>query len=103
MDSFHIRQRLDRILFLIEHQKEDDVRKNLAKMIDSIPDSMDCINKDILLVKKPKIQSIVGRYESLPRTKVILELERYRKGEDLFGQVCDLILRIDLDDEEEDE
>lgn len=100
--SVHLRHRLDHILGLIENGKDDKVRAEVMRVISIIPPTMTTVNKDLLVCNKPRLAGLLGLTQPLTRTKALAELERFRRREDLFGQVCDLLIRIGLDEEEED-
>lgn len=99
--SIHLRHRLDHLLDRIENGKDDNLRTEVVRMIDIIPASMNAINKELLVVNRPKLTALLGMTQPLTRSKALAELERHRKREDHFGQVCDLLTRIGLDEEEE--
>lgn len=99
--SVHLRHRLDRILGLVESSKDKGLRNEVMRVINLIPPSMTAINKELLTCKHPQLNELLGMTEPLTRSKALAELERYRNREDLFGQVCDLLIRIGLDEEED--
>ena len=94
MATLHLRDRLDRLMSMAENGKDPAVRGHVAFILDIIPKTLPEIQKDILVINKPKIKDLMGMTSPYRRDKCIKELMTYSNKVDLFGQICDLILRI---------
>lgn len=94
MSTIHLRERLDKLLMMTENSSDATLRAKVATILDIIPATLPEIQKDILVINKPKIKNMMGRLKPWRKDKVIRELKKSNYREDLFGQVCDLILRI---------
>lgn len=94
MSTSHLRDRLDRLLNIAENGKDGMLRGKIAFILDIIPPTLPEIQKDLLVVDKPKIKDLMGRTKPYRKDKCMRELTTYNKREDLFGQICDLIARI---------
>jgi hypothetical protein len=99
--SEHLRERLDRLLMLVEQGKDESLRDKVAWILNIIPITLSEINAQILVVDKPNLKKLMGITHAYKTKKAIIELQKYQKREDLLGQVCDLILRIATNQEEE--
>lgn len=99
MATEHLRERLDRLLTMAENGKDGKLRGYIAFILDIIPSTLPEIQKDILVINKPKIKSLMGRTQAYRKDKCMRELTTYNKREDLLGQICDLIVRIATDSE----
>lgn len=89
-----LRERLDKLLTLAENGSDGVLRSKIATILDTIPSTLPEIQKDILTIGKPKIRSMMNRGKPYRRDKALKELRKYNYREDMFGQICDLILRI---------
>lgn len=94
MSTAPLRERLEKLLMIAENGSNGVLRSQVATILDCIPSTLPEIQKDILVVDKPKIRSMMGRGKPYRRDKALKELRKYNFREDLFGQICDLILRI---------
>ncbi len=99
MATEHLRERLDRLLTMAENGKDGMLRGKIAFILDIIPSTMPEIQPAILVVDKPRIKDLMGRTKPYRKDKCMRELTTYNKREDLFGQICDLIVRIFSDRE----
>ncbi len=94
MSTTPLRERLEKLLTIAENSKDGVIRSQVATILDCIPSSLPEIQKNILVAGKPKIRSMMGHGKPYRRDKALKELRKYNFREDLFGQICDLILRI---------
>lgn len=94
MSTAALRDRLDRLLTLVENGKDGMVRGYVAFVLDIIPPTLPEIQKDILVINKPMIKKLMGRTPPYRKDKAVKEIMLYSHREDLLGQVCNLILRI---------
>lgn len=94
MATAHLRERLDRLLMIVEESKDLRNKGLVAFILDIIPETLPEIQKDILVIGKPSIYSLMGRTKTYRRDRAVKELSNYSTREDIFGQICDLMLRI---------
>lgn len=94
MSTMHLRDRLDKLLMLAENGKDASLQARVATILDIIPTTLPEVQKQILVVNKPKLKGMMGRLKPWRKDKVIKELKKSNYREDLFGQICDLIFRI---------
>ena len=98
--SIHLREKLDNLLFTVENGSNGTLQEQIAWMLDIIPRSLPEINRDILVLEKPKLKALLGRWKPLARKAALEELRDLRTREDIIGRVGDLIYRIAIDDHE---
>lgn len=96
MSTAILRDRLDRLLSKVDRSNDWQSRVLVANILDRLPSNLP-LKKEILLIDKPTIQSLLGKNKSASKKKYIKELSKYNNREDAFGQICDLVLRISQD------
>lgn len=94
MSTAPLRERLDKLMMMAENGSDGVLRSKIATILDTIPSTLPEIQKDILTIGKPKIRGMMNRGKPYRRDKALKELRKYNYREDMFGQICDLILRI---------
>lgn len=94
MDDFHFRERLDRLLGMVERSKSDSLIINTARLIDLLPVKNPAMLPVLLVKDKPYIKMCLGKHDPLSRNKMLVELQRHRSREDTFGQVADMMASI---------
>ena len=94
MDDVFLRERLDRLLSLIEQSSDIDLRNQVARLIDILPAKSTAFHRDLLVLEKPRLKRLLGRHDHLSKNKAMAEYASHRKREDAFGQICDLMYQI---------
>lgn len=92
--SFALHDRLNRLLKMVETGRSDDVRRQVAYLLDTIPSSIPDVNKQILCAAKPNLSALIGLRRPFKREKAISELRKISNRTDLLGQVADVILQL---------
>lgn len=102
MNDRYMRERLDRVLMLVENGKNSLVQEQTAWLISIIPDRMPFLKRGILLIEKPVLTAMVdaaitnnkenGRRYS--QAKALEQFKEFRAREDMIGQICDMFVNL---------
>lgn len=98
--SIELREKLDELLYVVENGSADTMRDRVAWIIDMVPKNITEINKNILVIDKPKLACLVGKWRPMSRNGLTVELGILRKREDLIGRISDIIYRLAFEEEE---
>lgn len=97
--SVEIRERLNRLLDLVENSKDSKNREKVGALLDVIPNTFKAIQVAALVAGKPKLTDLLVRTMPWPKEKVIAELQENRFRTDWYGQICNCLYKLETEGE----